>query len=305
MTNTDSNTEFNTELNTMTPALAGAVKLLELKKIDDSTFEGIKSKTNNTRIYGGQVVSQALMAASATVDGRPVISLKSDFLRAGDPDQTVIYKVENVRDGRSFNTRRVVATQTQKGKEQIIFILSASFHEPEDGVQHQIDMDKYPKPLDLPSPADNWEKIKDKIPEHAHEWYESDRAFEERPVKFNDPVNPEKREPHFAVWFKANGIVNRDNAMHQGLFAFVSDMCLLDTCILPHGISWMQNDFQSASLDHSIWFHRELRVDEWMLFICDSPISYGARGFNRSTVYRENGDLIASVVQEGLIRIKD
>jgi acyl-CoA thioesterase-2 len=293
----------DTDSNTMNAPLAFNVKLLELKKINDTTFEGIKSKTNNERIYGGQVVSQALMAASATVEGRPAISLKSDFLRAGDPNQTIIFKVENVRDGRSFNTRRVVATQTQKGKEQITFILSASFHKPEDGVQHQIDMANYPKPLDLPSSAENWERIKDKIPDYAKEWYESERAFEERPIKFNDPVNPEKRDPHHAVWFKANGTVDRNNAMHQGLFAYISDMCLLDSCIMPHGISWMKNDFQSASLDHSIWFHREFRVDEWMLFVCDSPISYGARGFNRASVYRENGDLIASVTQEGLIRI--
>lgn len=287
----------------MNAALAGVVKLLDLKKINETTFEGAKTQTNNNRIYGGQVVSQALMAAIATVEGRPAISLKSDFLRAGDPNQSVIYKVENVRDGRSFNTRRVVAMQKQKGKEQIIFTLSASFHEPEDGVFHQIDMAHYPKPLDLPSPTENWEKIKDKIPEHARQWYEGDRAFEERPIKYKDPVNPEKSDPYFAVWFKANGTLNNDKHLHQGLFAYVSDMCLLDTCILPHGISWMQGNFQSASLDHSIWFHRDFRVDEWMLFVCDSPIAFGARGFNRATVYRENGDVIASVTQEGLIRV--
>lgn len=290
---------------TMNDALAGVVKLLELNKINESTFEGIKTKTTNNRIYGGQVVSQALMAAIATVEGRPAISLKSDFLRAGDPNQSVIYSVENVRDGRSFNTRRVVATQEQKGKQQIIFTMSASFHEPEDGMFHQIDMEKYPKPLELPSPAENWEKIKDKIPEHAKQWYEGDRAFEERPIKYRDPIQPEKEKPYYAVWVKANGNLTNHHHLQQGLFAYASDMFLLDTCILPHGISWMQSNFQSASLDHSVWFHRDFRVDEWMLFVCDSPISYGARGFNRATVYRDNGDVIASITQEGLIRVLD
>ncbi len=290
----------------MSKALAHVVKLLSLKKIDDATFEGGTSPTNSNRIYGGQAVAQALMAASQTVEsGRPAISLKSDFLRAGDPEQAVIYTVENVRDGRSFNTRFVKATQQQKGKEQIIFTLSASFQVPEKGLNHQIDMSDYPKPMELPSPAENWERIKDKIPDHAKIWYEDERAFEERPVVFLDPTAPVKSEPHHAVWFKANGNAPSELAMQQGLFAYVSDMCLLDTCILPHGISWMHDNFISASLDHSIWFHQDFKVDEWMLFVCDSPISHGSRGFNRALVYRENGDLVASVIQEGLIRVND
>ncbi len=287
----------------MNAALAGVIKLLKLEKKDEHTFIGAQAKTNNNRIYGGQVVSQALMAAIATVENRPAISLKSDFLRAGDPNQDVIYKVENVRDGRSFNTRRVTAIQTQKGKEQIIFTLTASFQEPEESISHQIDMTQFPKPLELPEPKVHWEKIKDKLPEHAKQWYEMDRAFEERPVLFNDPTSPTKREPHQAIWFKANGVLGDDSELQQGLFAYASDMFLLDTCILPHGISWMQVNLQSASLDHSVWYHRDLRVDEWLLFVCDSPILYGARGFNRASVYTETGVLVASVIQEGLIRV--
>ncbi len=284
-------------------ALAAVIKLLQLKQIDEHTFIGAQSSTNTNRIYGGQVVSQALMAALATVDNRPAISLKSDFLRAGDPQQDVTFKVENVRDGRSFNTRRVVATQTQKGKQQIIFTLSASFQEPETGLQHQIAMADIPHPDSLPSSRENWNRIKHKLPEHAKQWYEDDRAFEERPVYFLDPINPESHEPHNAVWFKANGTLGNDSHLHQGLFAWVSDMSLLEHCILPHGVSWMQRDFQSASLDHSIWFHQPLRVDEWLCFAGDSPISQGGRGFNRASVYNESGVLVASVIQEGLIRM--
>jgi acyl-CoA thioesterase-2 len=292
----------------MNNALAGVIKLLDLKKIAENTYVGGQAKSNHNRIYGGQVVSQALMAAQATVEGRPAISLKSDFLRPGDPEQDVIYKVENVRDGRSFNTRRVTAVQTQQGEEKIIFTMSASFQLPEKGVFHQIDMADFPLPTELPEPKEHWERIKDKLPEHAKQWFELDRAFEERAVEFNDPTAPEKKDPYYAVWFKANGTLNKesgeDNNLHQGLFAYVSDMCLLDTCILPHGISWMQENFQSASLDHSIWFHRDLRVDEWLLFVCDSPSAFGGRGFNRASVYNEEGLLVASVIQEGLIRVK-
>ena len=290
-------------------AMADVVALLKLKKINDHTFEGPMTETKNHRIYGGQVVSQALMAAMATVENRPAISLKSDFLRAGNPKQTVIYNVENVRDGRSFNTRRVVATQEKNGEQQIIFTLSASFHEPEEGVFHQMDVSHFPKPHEVSSSSENWIKIKDKLPDHAKQWYDSERAFEERPVIFNDPTDPQKRKPLYAIWYKANDSLPsgkpEDEFLHQGLFAYISDSCLLDTCLMPHGISWMQANFQSASLDHSIWFHKNFRVDEWLLFVCDSPIAYGARGFNRAMVYRENGELIASVAQEGLIRIKN
>lgn len=284
-------------------ALEAVIKLLDLRQIDESHYAGRTGDVNDNRIYGGQVVSQALMAAIATVENRPAISLKSDFLRAGDPKQEVIYQVENVRDGRSFNTRRVTARQTQKGKEQIIFTLSASFQEPEEGLFHQIDMKDYPKPHELPEPKEHWDKIKDKLPEHVKQWYATDRAFEERPVVFNNPVEPVKRDPYYAVWFKASSAIHDDMHLHQGLFAFVSDMCLLETCVLPHGISWMQPNFQPASLDHSIWFHRELRVDEWLLFECDSPSAFGGRGFNRASVYTEDGVLLASVIQEGLIRV--
>ncbi len=287
----------------MNDALAEVIRLLKLEQKDEHTFVGAQAKANHNRIYGGQVVSQALMAAIATVENRPAISLKSDFLRAGDPEQDVIYKVENVRDGKTFNTRRVTATQTQKGKEQIIFTLSASFQEPEESVSHQIDMAQFPKPLELPEPKVHWEKIKDRLPDYAKQWYDMDRAFEERAVLFNDPTSPTIREPHQAIWFKANGVLDDDKDLQQGLFAYASDMFLLNTCILPHGISWMQGNLQSASLDHSIWFHRELRVDEWLLFVCDSPILYGARGFNRACVYTESGRLVASVIQEGLIRV--
>jgi len=284
-------------------ALAEVIELLKLKKIDENTFSGGQSKLNSNRIFGGQVVAQALVAAFETVESRPAISLKSDFLRAGDPKQDVIYQVENVRDGRSFNTRRITAIQTQKGKEQIIFTMSASFQEPEDGKEHQIDATPLPQPEDLPLPEEHWEKIKDKLPDYAKRWYETDRAFEERAVEFNSPIEPVIKQPFYAVWFKANGKLEENVRLHQALFAYASDMCLLDTCILPHGISWMQENFQSASLDHSIWFHRDFRVDDWFSFICDSPIAYGGRGFNRATVYTKGGTLAASVTQEGLIRV--
>lgn len=276
------------------------VKILDLENDKTDTFIGHSPNKDDHRVFGGQAVAQSIVAANRTIEDKVIHSIKSDFLRAGDPKIPIQYKVERLRDGRSFSTRRVNAIQNDK----VIFTLSASYQVPEEGLSHQMDMEKIPFPEQLPTPAEQWLKIKDKLPEHAKQWYEGERPVEERQVEWIDPVDPEIKEPKHIVWHRSNGQLPDDPQLHQAIFAYISDMALLDTCILPHGVSWMADNFQGASLDHCIWFHKPFRVDDWFVTVQDSPASNGARGFNRGLVYTREGVLVASTAQEGLIRIR-
>lgn len=283
----------------MTTALQSLIDLLNLEEIELNLFRGRSPQERSQRVFGGQVVGQALVAANRTVEGRNVHSLKGDFLRPGDPKIPILYEVDRIRDGRSFTTRRVVAIQHGRA----IFSMSVSFQIEETGLEHQTTMPDVPSPGETPDPTLYDEKIRARIPAAQRQWLDAPRPIESRPVHPIDPIDPEKRPPQLAVWLRAAGRMPDDDRLHQCVLAYASDMHLLDTSLLPHGISWMNPKFQSASLDHSIWFHHRFRADEWLLFVQDSPSAAAGRGFNRGVVYTEDGRLVASVAQEGLIRL--
>ena len=283
----------------MPTALQSLIELLDLEEIELNLFRGRSPQERSQRVFGGQVVGQALVAANRTVEGRQVHSLKGDFLRPGDPKIPILYEVDRIRDGRSFTTRRVVAIQHGRA----IFSMSVSFQIEESGFEHHTPMPEVPGPHETPDPDLYDEKIRQHLPPEQRQWLDAPRPIESRLVNPVDPIEPDKRPPHLAVWLRAAGRMPDDDRLHQCVLAYASDMNLLDTCLLPHGVSWMNPKFQSASLDHSIWFHHRFRVDEWLLFVQDSPAASGGRGFNRGLVYTEDGQLVASVVQEGLIRL--
>lgn len=283
----------------MTTALQSLLDLLDLEEIELNLFRGRSPQERSQRVFGGQVVGQALFAAYRTVEDRHVHSLKGDFLRPGDPRVPILYEVDRIRDGKSFTTRRVVAIQHGRA----IFSMAVSFQVEEPGFEHSTPMPDVPSPEATPDGRLHDDKIRQKVPPELRTWLDAPRPIETRVVDPVDPIEPEKRAPELAVWLRAAGRLPDDERLHQCVLAYASDMNLLDTCLLPHGVSWLNPKFQSASLDHSIWFHRRFRADEWLLFVQDSPSASGARGFNRGLVYTEDGRLVASVAQEGLIRL--
>ncbi len=279
--------------------VADLLKLLDLEPIEENIFRGVSPKDRSQRVFGGQVLGQALVAAGRTVEGRIAHSLHAYFLVAGDPKVPILYEVDRSRDGSSFSSRRVVAIQ--HGRQ--IFHMSVSLQVTESGLEHQIEMPKVPPPEELPSEDDFRAKIIDKIPEQYRDNFLRKRPIELRPVDRADIFAPQKRPPHQAVWVRATGELPPQAALHQCVLAYASDMTLLDTSLLPHGIGWFDNRIQMASIDHAMWFHRPFRADQWMLYVQDSPSASGARGFNRGLVFSQDGALVASVAQEGLMRL--
>jgi acyl-CoA thioesterase-2 len=271
--------------------------LLDLEKIEENIFRGVSPKDRMQRVFGGQVLGQALVAAGRTVEGRVCHSFHAYFLRAGDPKVPILYEVDRSRDGSSFTARRVVAIQHG----QQIFNLAASFQTVEQGLEHQFDMPKVPSPEELLDEHTLRLREIDKMPPEAREWALRPRPIELRPVVHRGFFNRGKAEPFDNIWIKATGPVPDDIATQQAVLAYASDMSLLDTALLPHGMDW-HSGIQVASLDHAMWFHHPFRVDDWLLYAQDSPSSSGARGFNRGAVYTRDGKLVASVVQEGLMR---
>ena len=249
------------------------------------------------RVFGGQVLGQALVAAGRTVENRVCHSFHAYFLRAGDPKVPILYEVDRSRDGSSFTARRVVGIQHG----QQIFTLAASFQTVEQGYEHQFDMPQVPQPEDLADEHALRLREIDKMPPEAREWALRPRPIEMRPVVYRGFYNREKSEPFDNIWIKATGPVPDDVATQQAVLAYASDMSLLDTALLPHGVDW-HSGIQMASLDHAMWFHHPFRVDDWLLYAQDSPSASGARGFNRGAIYTREGKLVASVVQEGLMR---
>jgi acyl-CoA thioesterase-2 len=281
-------------------ALKTLLEVLDLEAIETNVFRGISPKDRWQRVYGGQVLGQALVAAQRTVEGRTCHSLHAYFLRPGDPKTPILYEVDRSRDGGSFTARRVVAIQNGK----TIFTMAASFQTHETGLEHQFEMPDVPNPDSLPSEKQLRIELASDLPEEVHAWIMRDRPIEIRAV---DPRNRFVRGPHApnqTVWFRAVGRLPDDVALHQCVLAYASDMTLLDTSLLPHGYSVFSKEMQLASLDHAMWFHRPFRADEWMLYVQDSPSASGARGFNRGSVFARDGALIASVTQEGLIRVR-
>lgn len=284
----------------MRPALRALLDLLDLEYIEENIYRGQNRNLGSKRVFGGQVLAQALVAARRTVDPERVAhSLHAYFILPGDIEVPIVYDVDRIRDGGSFTTRRVRAIQHGRP----IFNLSMSFHRPEPGHEHQDPMPTgLPGPEELPDELDLLREQAEFFPEDVRPIVLQERPFEFRPV---DPVrlfHPERREPRRAVWLRATDRIGDDLAVHQALLAYASDHGLLPTALRPHGLSWVQPDMQVASLDHVIWFHRPFRVDEWLLYVNDSPSAAGARGFTRGAVYRRDGTLVASVAQEGLMR---
>ena len=280
----------------MDPRLADLLKLLDLERLEDNLFRGQSRDIGAPQVFGGQVLGQALVAASRTVDGRGVHSLHAYFLRRGDLNVPIIFEVDRSRDGGSFTSRRVVAIQHG----QQILTMSASFQTVEPGLDHQSAMPDTPAPETLPDLGAINAQLVGKVPEKVQCFFRQQRPFEFRAVNPPDFLNPVRRAPEKRVWFRVTGPVPEDQALHRCLLTYVSDYHLLDTATLPHGVTFME--LQMASIDHAVWFHRDLRIDDWLLYVTESPSASGARGFARGSIYSRDGVLVASVAQEGLIR---
>lgn len=282
----------------MPQALDSLIENLALEPLERDLFRGVSPQTGRQRVFGGQVVAQALAAACRTVEAHTVHSLHAYFLLPGDPAVPIVYKVERIRDGRSFTTRRVVAIQHGRA----IFFMSASFHKAEGGFDHQISMPQVPPPDKLPGEAELISRFIDRMPDSMRRYLQRERPIELRPVEAARYMSKDRRAPAQNVWFRATGPLPDDPALHRCVLAYASDMTLLDTALLAHGRSIFDQDLQLASLDHALWFHRPCRVDEWLLYAQDSPSAAGAKGFNRGSIFTADGLLAASVAQEGLIR---
>jgi len=285
----------------MHPVLQDLLSLLELEQIDDNIFRGESRDIGSAQVFGGQVLGQALSAAQQTVDARSAHSLHAYFLRRGDMDSPIIYEVDRARDGGSFTVRRVVAIQHGRP----IFNLAASFQVPEQGLEHQAAMPDVPGPDGLPDVTEVTPEILNKIPEKMRRFLTDKRPFDFRPVRPINFTQPQKLPPVKQVWIRAVDPLPDDPALHQNLLAYVSDYELLGTSTLPHGLSFFRGSVQMASLDHALWFHRPVHVDQWLLYSFDSPNASGARGFNRGQLFTQDGTLVASTAQEGLVRLVD
>lgn len=274
--------------------------LLDLEFIEENIYRGQNRNIGTGRIFGGQVLAQALVAAARTVgDDRPVHSMHGYFILAGDLDVPVVYFVDTLRDGGSFTTRRVTAIQHGKA----IFNLSASFHRPEEGWDHQAAMPDVPDPESLPRELDLVRERADELPDAIRPYLTQDRPLDIRLVG-RHPFDDSPKEAVRQYWVKAEGVLGDDPLEHQAVLAYASDYGLLGAALDPHGVSYRDPRLMVASLDHSIWFHRPFRVDQWLLYSTESPIAAGARGFSRGAFYTREGVLVASTAQEGLMRVK-
>ena len=274
------------------------IELLNLEQIDENIYRGQNYQAPWGRVFGGQVLAQATHAARRTVpDERFLHSLHGYFILGGDISVPIIFQVDRIRDGRSFTTRRVVAVQ----KGRAIFNLSASFQIKEKGFEHQISMPNVPSPLALNTDKEWAKKYKKELPD-MYKRYSVERPIEFRPVEKFDPINIRNQRPFRHIWLKANGKLPDDPKIHQEILAYASDYSLMGTSLLPHRTKFDRTMMQMASLDHAMWFHHDFKMDEWLLYALDSPAAAGNRGFNRGNFFNQEGKLVASVVQEGLIR---
>jgi acyl-CoA thioesterase II len=284
----------------MTSAVESLVSILDLEQLEVNLFRGQSPKDRWQRVFGGQVIGQALVAACRTVEGRGPHSLHAYFVLPGDPKAPIIYEVERTRDGRSFSTRRVKAIQHGAA----IFSLSASFHTAEEGEEHQFAMPDVPMPEDLKPEAEVRAELRPDMPEDMKSYFARERPIEIRPVELERYTGASQREGKFHVWMRATRALPDDPVIHQCVLAYASDMTLLDAANLPHGRSFFDQSVQAASLDHAMWFHRPFRADDWLLYAHDSPSGQGSRGFTRGSIYTRQGALVASVSQEGLLRTR-
>lgn len=286
----------------MSSAMQELLDILNLERLEHNLFRGRSPQVGWQRVFGGQVIGQALVAAQRTVNAdRHVHSLHCYFMRPGDPAVPIIYEVDRIRDGGSFATRRVVAIQHGHA----IFSLSSSFQADEQGLEHQLPMpDGVPMPESLRSQKDFLAAFGDHVPENIRRYWERERIVEIRPVQVEHYTTSDSLPPFQHVWLRATGSIPDDRAIQAAVLAYLSDMTLLDTTTFPHGRSVFDPKLQMASLDHAMWFHRPHPLDDWLLYTQDSPSTRGARGLARGNIYSRDGVLIASTAQEGLVRLR-
>ena len=283
----------------MSHVLTELLDLLSLETIEQGIYRGDSQDLGFGRVFGGQVIGQALSAAKQTVAAdRAVHSFHSYFLRPGDSSRPIVYDVENIRDGKSISTRRVQAIQHGKP----IFFLTASFHHASGGFEHQATMPEVQGPEGLASELAIARQYADQIPAPLRQRFTCEKPIEIRPVEFYNPLNPKKTAPQRHVWMKANGDLPDDARVHRYLLAYASDFAFLPVASQPHGVSFMSPKMQMATIDHSMWFHRPFRFDEWLLYVIDSPSASNDRGFVKGQFYNRAGELVASTAQEGVMR---
>ncbi len=280
------------------PVLDDLIGLLKLERLEVNLFRGESRDIGSKQVYGGQVLGQALSAAAYTVEERTFHSLHAYFLRRGDMHSPIVYEVDRQRDGRSFSNRRVVAIQHGRP----ILNLAASFQVSEEGMSHVQPAPPVPAPEDLPPAAESIAGI-DKLPEKLRRFLLEFRPFDFRWVDPPNYQDPKPAEPRRRLWFRTAGALPDDPDLHRALLAYASDYGLLTTALLPHAMSLFSDNLQLASLDHAIWFHRPFRMDEWLLYCYDSPTATSARGYARGQLFDHDGQLVASVAQEGLMRV--
>ena len=282
-------------------AIDSLLSILDLEQLEDNLFRGRSPQQAWQRVFGGQTLGQGLVAAVRTVPPERIAhSLHAYFLQPGDLTRPIIYSVDRVRDGGSFTTRRVTATQHGRA----MFVMSVSFHKAEAGLDHQgVVMPDVPPPEELASEGDLRARMLAELPEAMRLYWERDRPIELRPVDISRYFDREQREPVQYIWMRATGrLPDNDPPLHQCVLAYASDFSLLDTALIAHGKLMFDQDIQLASLDHALWFHRPFQADEWLLYAQDSPSTFGARGFCRGSIFTRDGVLVASVAQEGLVR---
>jgi acyl-CoA thioesterase-2 len=281
------------------PILADLLKLLELERIEDRIFRGQSRDLGGSRVFGGQVLGQALTAASYTVQGRSVHSLHAYFLVAGDVNAPIVYEVDVARDGKSFSNRRVVAIQHG----QPIFNMTASFQVPEQGLEHAASMPQVPGPEGLADVRELPASVLENVPEKMRRFLTHERPFEFRPVEPIQVIAPPRAEPRRHIWVKTVDELPDDPDLHRNVLAYVSDYQLVSTATLPHGIHFAEGNVQLASLDHAMWFHRPFRADDWLLYTMESPNTSGGRGLALGKFFTRDGALVASTAQEGVVRV--
>ena len=282
-------------------ALSDLVDLLGLEALEEDQFRGRNLDHGSPAVFGGQVLGQSLMAAALTVtEAQTIHSLHGYFLRAGDKSEPIVYEVDRVRDGASFSLRRIAAIQ--HGRE--IFQMSASFHRPEDGPSHQGEMPSAPPPEGLVDEHLRQRAISDQMPERMQAFLQQAHPLDFRSVDPLDPLNPDARPPQALHWMRAAHRLPDDPLVHQAMLAYASDFSLMRVAMQPHRLNFAQPGLLCASLDHAMWFHRDFRFDDWLLYQSDSPLMTGGRGFCRGSLWSRDGQLVASVAQEGLIRVR-
>jgi acyl-CoA thioesterase-2 len=282
-------------------SLDDLLQVLDLEPLEVNLFRGQSRDLGGKAVFGGQVIGQALVAGSRTVEGRWPHSLHAYFLRPGDMAHPIVYEVDRVRDGRSFTARRVQAIQGG----EVILSMICSFQVPEDGFEHQAPMPEVPAPESLRPQREliqEWLAAVPQVPPRIREAFERRSAVEFRPVEPRNPLLPTVDPPRQAFWVRANGPLPDASLLHACVLAYASDFSLLTTALRPHGISWLTPGLSVASIDHALWFHRPFRVDDWLLYAMDSPTAQGGRGISRGLFFDRGGRLVASVVQENLMR---